>query len=380
MAGDCLARCVAGTGVDRGRHQSPPCRPARRTPHRNGCRDRCCRRNPRDSLRNCSGDRRASVSLTTEVRTPRIQYADAGDRPRWPPRPGHAPTPARWPRRRRDRAAQGEPEDDEVRQAGGVGDTELCPTRTCHRCRRSHVRVALITTAARYVIASWSCFSGVTVRIPPEPRYSRLPLDPSARSVSTESGHGRARPPPPKADPHRRRRRSHRYHRQHQHQKARGSAPGPRRRRRRSGGGVAAVAFPYCLPGTEVLAWQVLPGGAGSVSVDDSFDDSTVVLRTIRRLSSGGRALSPGWAAPDLDGAGGRPVSEGATSLKHVMDLPAEAGTGGFCHDSQTLSWWRRRDCFERGRRCASDKRDLPRLSEQRSNRCQHEHEQHARD
>lgn len=44
-------------------------------------------------------------------------------------------------------------------------------------------------------------------------------------------------------------------------------------------GGVAAVAFPYCLPGAEVLAWQVAPGDAGPVSVDDSFDDSTVVLK-----------------------------------------------------------------------------------------------------
>jgi NAD(P)-dependent dehydrogenase (short-subunit alcohol dehydrogenase family) len=50
-------------------------------------------------------------------------------------------------------------------------------------------------------------------------------------------------------------------------------------------------------------------------------------------------AASPGWTATDLGGEGGRPVSEGAASIKHVVNLPASAGTGGFYQDSETLPW-----------------------------------------
>src|SRR5699024_5085577 len=44
-------------------------------------------------------------------------------------------------------------------------------------------------------------------------------------------------------------------------------------------GGVAAVTFPYRLPRSEVLTGQIAPGDAGTVAVDDSLDDSTVVLK-----------------------------------------------------------------------------------------------------
>ncbi len=50
-------------------------------------------------------------------------------------------------------------------------------------------------------------------------------------------------------------------------------------------------------------------------------------------------AASPGWTATDLGGEGGRPVAEGAASIKHVVNLPAEAGTGGYYQDEQTLPW-----------------------------------------
>ncbi len=50
-------------------------------------------------------------------------------------------------------------------------------------------------------------------------------------------------------------------------------------------------------------------------------------------------AASPGWTATDLGGAGGRPITEGAASIKHVVNLPAEAGTGGYYQDQQTLPW-----------------------------------------
>jgi NAD(P)-dependent dehydrogenase (short-subunit alcohol dehydrogenase family) len=50
-------------------------------------------------------------------------------------------------------------------------------------------------------------------------------------------------------------------------------------------------------------------------------------------------AASPGWTATDLGGEGGRPVPEGAASIKHVVDLPADAGTGGFHQDGKVVPW-----------------------------------------
>jgi hypothetical protein len=44
-------------------------------------------------------------------------------------------------------------------------------------------------------------------------------------------------------------------------------------------GGVAAVAFPDCLPGADVLKWQIAPGDAGPVTVDDSLEVSAIVLK-----------------------------------------------------------------------------------------------------
>ncbi|WP_112248262.1 SDR family NAD(P)-dependent oxidoreductase [Kribbella monticola] len=50
-------------------------------------------------------------------------------------------------------------------------------------------------------------------------------------------------------------------------------------------------------------------------------------------------SASPGWTATDLGGEGGRPVAEGAASIKHVVNLPAEAGTGHYYQDEQPLPW-----------------------------------------
>jgi NAD(P)-dependent dehydrogenase (short-subunit alcohol dehydrogenase family) len=50
-------------------------------------------------------------------------------------------------------------------------------------------------------------------------------------------------------------------------------------------------------------------------------------------------AASPGWTATELGGEGGRPVAEGAASIQHVIDLPADSGTGGFYQDKQVLPW-----------------------------------------
>ncbi|KPW52721.1 hypothetical protein ALO95_200067 [Pseudomonas syringae pv. antirrhini] len=50
-------------------------------------------------------------------------------------------------------------------------------------------------------------------------------------------------------------------------------------------------------------------------------------------------AACPGWTATDLGGEGGRPVSEGAASIKYVVNLRAEAGTSGFYQDGKSLAW-----------------------------------------
>jgi len=50
-------------------------------------------------------------------------------------------------------------------------------------------------------------------------------------------------------------------------------------------------------------------------------------------------AASPGWTATDLGGEGGRAIAEGTASIKHVVNLPAAAGTGGYYQDQQALPW-----------------------------------------
>ncbi|WP_198084557.1 SDR family NAD(P)-dependent oxidoreductase [Variovorax sp. E3] len=50
-------------------------------------------------------------------------------------------------------------------------------------------------------------------------------------------------------------------------------------------------------------------------------------------------AASPGWTATDLGGEGGRPVAEGAASIKYVVNLSADAGTSGFYQDGKSLPW-----------------------------------------
>lgn len=54
-------------------------------------------------------------------------------------------------------------------------------------------------------------------------------------------------------------------------------------------GGIPTVAFPDCLPGTEVFSWEIAPGDAGPVSVGDGLDDSSVVFEGSSSLTSVGR-------------------------------------------------------------------------------------------
>lgn len=50
-------------------------------------------------------------------------------------------------------------------------------------------------------------------------------------------------------------------------------------------------------------------------------------------------AASPGFTATEAVAEGGRPVPDGAASIKAVIDLPHEAGTGGFFQDGAALPW-----------------------------------------
>jgi NAD(P)-dependent dehydrogenase (short-subunit alcohol dehydrogenase family) len=51
------------------------------------------------------------------------------------------------------------------------------------------------------------------------------------------------------------------------------------------------------------------------------------------------QAASPGWTATDLGGEGGRPIAEGAASVRQVVNLSADTRTGGFYQDGKTVPW-----------------------------------------
>lgn len=50
-------------------------------------------------------------------------------------------------------------------------------------------------------------------------------------------------------------------------------------------------------------------------------------------------AASPGWTATDMGGEGGRPITDGAESIRRVIELPAGTGTGRFFQDGTELPW-----------------------------------------
>ena len=50
-------------------------------------------------------------------------------------------------------------------------------------------------------------------------------------------------------------------------------------------------------------------------------------------------AASPGWTATDMGGEGGRPIADGAASIRQVIELAADAGTGRFFQDGIELPW-----------------------------------------
>jgi len=50
-------------------------------------------------------------------------------------------------------------------------------------------------------------------------------------------------------------------------------------------------------------------------------------------------AVCPGWVATDMGGPGGRPVAEGAASVRWAVDLPDDGPTGGFFRDGERIPW-----------------------------------------
>lgn len=50
-------------------------------------------------------------------------------------------------------------------------------------------------------------------------------------------------------------------------------------------------------------------------------------------------SVCPGWVATDMGGPGGRPVAEGAASVRWAVDLPDDGPTGGFFRDGHPVPW-----------------------------------------
>jgi NAD(P)-dependent dehydrogenase (short-subunit alcohol dehydrogenase family) len=50
-------------------------------------------------------------------------------------------------------------------------------------------------------------------------------------------------------------------------------------------------------------------------------------------------AVCPGWTATDMGGSGGRPVADGARSVRYAMDLPDGGPTSTFTRDGRPVPW-----------------------------------------
>jgi NAD(P)-dependent dehydrogenase (short-subunit alcohol dehydrogenase family) len=50
-------------------------------------------------------------------------------------------------------------------------------------------------------------------------------------------------------------------------------------------------------------------------------------------------AVSPGWTATDMGGAGGRPISDGAAGIVEVVRSPGSFPSGSFLQDGQHVPW-----------------------------------------
>ena len=83
--------------------------------------------------------------------------------------------------------------------------------------------------------------------------------------------------------------------------------------------------------------------GAGTPAYHVSKAALNALTRTLAaELGTDGilvNAVCPGWVATDMGGPGGRPVRDGAASVRWAATLPDDGPTGGFFRDGRPVPW-----------------------------------------
>lgn len=92
---------------------------------------------------------------------------------------------------------------------------------------------------------------------------------------------------------------------------------------------------------SSVGALTGMTGGIPAYKVSKAgLDALTLMLADeLRRDRILVNAVCPGWVATDMGGPGGRPVADGAASVRWAVDLPDGGPTGGFFRDGEPVPW-----------------------------------------
>jgi len=107
------------------------------------------------------------------------------------------------------------------------------------------------------------------------------------------------------------------------------------------------AALPLLRPGAAVIMVSSALGSSAHRSAEaPGYQLSKLALNGLVRMlalelaprSIDVRAVSPGWTATDMGGAGGRPISDGVASILAAVDAPA-AATGTYTQDGIALPW-----------------------------------------
>ncbi|MGI9031372.1 MAG: SDR family oxidoreductase [Ilumatobacteraceae bacterium] len=78
-----------------------------------------------------------------------------------------------------------------------------------------------------------------------------------------------------------------------------------------------------------------------------AYSSSKVALNALTRMLADElrsdrilvNSVCPGWVATDMGGPGGRPVADGAASVRWAVDLASDGPTGGFFRDGRPVPW-----------------------------------------